>query len=84
MTYRITGHSRRDPCTYQPKEEREEWLQKEPIGIFSKRLLRREDITETDLEKINNTIEQELTEAVELAQREPEPRIEDLTADVFV
>ena len=22
MTYRITGHSRRDPCNYQPEEER--------------------------------------------------------------
>ncbi len=84
MTYRITGHSRRDPCTYQPKEEREEWLQKEPIGFFSNKLLEREDITEADFEKINNTIEQELTEAVELAQKEPEPRIEDLTTHVFV
>ena len=22
LTYRLTGHSRRDPCHYQPKEER--------------------------------------------------------------
>ena len=24
LTYRLTGHSRRDPCHYQPKDEREE------------------------------------------------------------
>ena len=84
MTYRITGHSRRDPCTYQPREEREEWLQKEPISVFRKKLIEREDITEKDLEEINHKIEQQLTEAVELAQREPGPRIEDLTAHVFV
>ena len=26
LTYRRTGHSRRDACHYQPQEEREEWL----------------------------------------------------------
>jgi len=83
MTYRITGHSRRDPCTYQPQKEREEWLQKEPIGVFRKKLLAREDITEKDLEEIGHKIEQELTEAVELAQKEPEPEMEDLTTHVF-
>jgi len=34
MTYRITGHSRRDPCNYQPEEERKEALQREPFGVL--------------------------------------------------
>ena len=84
MTYRITGHSRRDPCTYQPKAEREEWQQKEPIGLFRSKLLKRDDIDQADIEKIDNKIEQELTEAVELARKEPEPMVEDLTTNVFV
>ena len=30
LTYRRTGHSRRDPCHYQPKEEREAWSAQRP------------------------------------------------------
>src|SRR5260370_1218084 len=32
LTYRRTGHSRRDACNYQPQEEREEWLGRDPIA----------------------------------------------------
>ena len=39
VTYRITGHSRRDPCIYQPEEERKQALENEPIGRFAKYLL---------------------------------------------
>ena len=84
MTYRITGHSRRDPCNYQPKAERQESLKNEPIGLFRNRLLKRDDIEKADIEKIDNKIEQELTESVELARKEPEPTVEDLTTNVFV
>ena len=83
LTYRITGHSRRDPCTYQPKEERQEWLEKEPIGVFGKKVLNRNDITEGELEEIRNGVEEELTEAISIAQNEPEPTIDDLTTHVF-
>ena len=30
LTYRRTGHSRRDPCHYQPKDEREAWAAEGP------------------------------------------------------
>jgi pyruvate dehydrogenase E1 component alpha subunit len=38
MTYRITGHSRRDPCNYQPEEERKEALKREPLQRFAEYL----------------------------------------------
>ena len=31
LTYRCTGHSRRDPCHYQPRQEREAWAASDPI-----------------------------------------------------
>ena len=31
LTYRRTGHSRRDPCHYQPKSERQQWFDRDPI-----------------------------------------------------
>ena len=39
ITYRVTGHSRRDPSNYQPKDERETSLKNEPIGRFAHWLL---------------------------------------------
>ena len=41
LTYRRTGHSRRDACHYQPKEEREEWLGRDPIERLGRLLMRR-------------------------------------------
>src|SRR5688572_15566295 len=38
LTYRRTGHSRRDPCHYQPKDEREVWTRQDPIARFADRL----------------------------------------------
>ena len=38
LTYRRTGHSRRDPCHYQPKEEREVWAAQDPIDRFAQSL----------------------------------------------
>jgi TPP-dependent pyruvate/acetoin dehydrogenase alpha subunit len=50
ITYRITGHSRRDPALYQPKEERQKAKEDEPIGRFAKYLLKNKLATEQELE----------------------------------
>src|SRR3982075_297268 len=38
MTYRHSGHSRADPGKYRPEGELEEWLKRDPILIYKKRL----------------------------------------------
>ena len=35
LTYRRTGHSRRDACHYQPQEERDAWFAQDPIERFA-------------------------------------------------
>ncbi|HDY64665.1 MAG TPA: thiamine pyrophosphate-dependent dehydrogenase E1 component subunit alpha [Phycisphaerae bacterium] len=84
LTYRITGHSRRDPCNYQPKEEREEWRRNEPIKRFAEGLLGRDDIDTADIEQINKRVEQQIEASIKKAQQEPEPTVADLTTEVFV
>ena len=56
LTYRLTGHSRRDPCHYQPKEEREAWLSRDPIRRFAARLQERGDVSAADLEAVNTRV----------------------------
>ena len=83
MTYRITGHSRRDPCLYQSKEERQQAALNEPIARFEQVLLQRADVTQLDLDGIRARIERELREAIAKAEQEPKPTPEDVLTDVF-
>ena len=46
LTYRRTGHSRRDPCHYQPKDEREAWAAKDPIERFAQVLKQTADVVD--------------------------------------
>ena len=84
MTYRITGHSRRDPALYQPKEEKTLAKENEPIARFAEYLKTSGNALDADLEKIDQEIEQEIEQAVERAQAAPEPKPEDAMEDLFV
>ena len=83
LTYRRTGHSRRDPCHYQPKDEREAWATKDPIDRFANVLKSRGIIDDAGLESIKSDIVRRFSEAVEIAKREPQPTLQDLTTNVF-
>jgi pyruvate dehydrogenase E1 component alpha subunit len=83
LTYRVTGHSRRDPCTYQPQGERDAWTARDPIPQFGQRLTLRDDIAEADLEQVRSAVARQIADAIEAAQREPEPTLADLTTDVY-
>ncbi len=82
-TYRRTGHSRRDPCGYQPKEEREQWFARDPIELLGRSLLRRTDVTEADLKTIREGLTKQLEAAVAAAKQQPSPTLAELEADVF-
>ena len=83
LTYRRTGHSRRDACHYQAKSEREEWFAKDPIERLAAELLKRPDIKPDDLAAIRTRVEKQIEEAAVQARRAPQPTLADLTTDVF-
>lgn len=84
MTYRITGHSRRDPCDYQPAEERRQALEKEPISRFARYLVSQGVAGEDALGGMAKDVEDEMDRAVESARRAPDPRPQDALDDLFV
>jgi len=84
MTYRITGHSRRDPALYQPEEERKKAVANEPIGRFGRWLLGEKTCTQADLDRIRTEVKAEIQAAVDRAIAAPEPRPEDALEDMFV
>ena len=83
LTYRRTGHSRRDACHYQPKDEREAWFARDPITRFAEVLLARPDVKQADLDAIKAKIDAEIQTAVVNAQQAPQPTLANLTEDVF-
>lgn len=84
ITYRITGHSRRDPALYQPKEERQLAKKNEPINRFRKYLLDNNITEEAVLDQVDTQIEEEIEKVVEQAQKAPEPKPEDALEDMYV
>ncbi len=83
LTYRTTGHSRRDPCNYQPPEERRYWAERDPIRTFGENLLAGGVAGQGELDEIHARITQQITSDIERARQEPEPALADLTKDVF-
>lgn len=83
LTYRRTGHSRRDACHYQAKDEREAWFQRDPIERFATILTGQELADAAELKAIDASVDAELTAAIARAQQAPQPTTADLLTDVF-
>jgi TPP-dependent pyruvate/acetoin dehydrogenase alpha subunit len=83
LTYRRTGHSRRDACHYQPKEERDRWFARDPIDLLGRRLIETGIATEAELNQVRKEAERRFQAAVEQARMQPMPSPEDLTTDVL-
>lgn len=78
MTYRFEGHSMGDPQRYREKDEVTKWEESDPIGIYNRYLVKEKIATQADLDKIDQAVETEVTEAVEFAEASPDPGFETL------
>ncbi len=83
LTYRRAGHSRRDACHYQPKEEREEWFARDPIDFLGRRLVEAGINAPADLDRVRQDARRRFEAAVELARKQPMPSLADLITDVL-
>jgi pyruvate dehydrogenase E1 component alpha subunit len=83
LTYRRTGHSRRDACHYQPTDERSAWHANDPIQRFAQLLLSSSTIAQTELDHVREEIDREIELAVEQAKVAPQPTADDLLKDVY-
>lgn len=76
--YRFTGHNANDPALYRDKKEEEYYKkEKDPISNFKKKILEEKILTEKEIEDIENNIMIIIEEAVQYAEKSPEPQIEE-------
>jgi pyruvate dehydrogenase E1 component alpha subunit len=84
MTYRFRGHSMSDAKGYRTKEEEAEWEKRDPIKIFSKKLIDAKVITAKDIKAIEKEIDDEIeNDIIKFAEESPEPKVEDLNKYVL-
>lgn len=81
VTYRISGHYSADPNDYQPKDERETWLRKDPLLQLKVRLREQSVMTDAELDEIEKSAAAEITAAITQAQADPDPDLEVLGPD---
>ncbi len=82
-TYRHFGHYVGDPEIYRSKDEVAEWRKKDPIKRFSKYLLEKGILKESDVETLSKNVSALIDEAEEFARACPEPSAEKVKEDLF-
>lgn len=68
-TYRMKGHGVYDPADYRPEGEAEECLKEDAVPNYKERLLDEEILSKSDIEEIEDRIQEEIEDAVEYAQK---------------
>lgn len=83
VTYRYRGHSMADPARYRTEEEVKWWMARDPIINLQNRILDANIATKADFEENNRRADKIVEEAVEFAERSPEPNPADLYRDIY-
>ena len=83
-TYRYKGHSMSDPQKYRTKEELEEYKEKDPIEHTLRILQRDFQVTDAEVETIQNRVKAEVEESVQFAEDSPWPSDDELLKDVYI
>ena len=84
ITYRYEGHSMGDPLRYRTKDEVEKWRDDDPIGILERHILHEDIAGKEELEAIDQSVEEQIEEAVRYAEESPLPAPDALFSNIYV
>ena len=82
-TFRFVGHSLADGQKYRGQKEVLEWEQRDPINTFPALLIKKGMATQKQIEEIKARVDEEVAEAVEFAERSPEPDPSEIDTDIL-
>jgi 2-oxoisovalerate dehydrogenase E1 component alpha subunit len=83
-TYRLSPHtSSDDDRRYRTRAELEEWIKRDPIDRFRKRLAEEEALTDAEDAELRAEVKREIAAAVESAEAAPDPAPEDALRHVY-
>jgi pyruvate dehydrogenase E1 component alpha subunit len=67
----MKGHGIYDTGWYRPKEEVEEWMKKDPIDTFMKKLKIMKILDDEIIKRMEEDIEEEIEQAIDEAEKAP-------------
>ena len=82
-TYRHSGHHVNDPGAYMPQETMAYWKAKDPVDIMRNHLVSA-GVKESEIAKIDHSVEEKMEAAVRFAKESPEPSAEEFLAEIPV
>jgi pyruvate dehydrogenase E1 component alpha subunit len=85
-TYRFMGHSMSDAVsgTYRTKAELDEWQKRDPIVLLRMQMQKKGELTDAALQKLDEEVKAEVQDAIDFADKSPEPPPESLYEHVLV
>jgi pyruvate dehydrogenase E1 component alpha subunit len=85
-TYRFMGHSMSDAVsgTYRSKAELEEYMKRDPIAVLRVHMHEQNELTDDELQKLDEEIKAIVQDAWDFADQSPEPPLEALYENVLV
>jgi TPP-dependent pyruvate/acetoin dehydrogenase alpha subunit len=84
-TYRWYGHSAMRPDTraYRAREEELEWRERDPVALAERELGKAGVLSPERVAQIQREIAKEIEDAVEFAERSPDPDLREIFTDVY-
>ncbi|WLQ16055.1 thiamine pyrophosphate-dependent dehydrogenase E1 component subunit alpha [Hahella aquimaris] len=84
MTYRLAAHSSSDdPSGYRSKKEEDVWRAKDPIARMRNWMIKKKWWTEEEEKQLQDSMRQEVLDAMKSAEKRPPPPVESLVTDVY-
>jgi pyruvate dehydrogenase E1 component alpha subunit len=82
-TYRFMGHSMSDPGNYRTRAEIERHQERDPIKLFSASLKEEGVLSDSEFQKIEAEVKEQVEKAVRFAEESPLPDPKELYTDVY-
>lgn len=83
LTYKMKGHGVYDKAEYRPRGEVEEWLTRDPVKAFERRLLDLGVLKENEIQEIDSSVKKEIEDAVKFATVSPVLPFEEIMNYVY-
>jgi TPP-dependent pyruvate/acetoin dehydrogenase alpha subunit len=83
-TYRLCGHSRRDPNNYMSDEEKEYWEKKDPLPSFEDILKADGILSEEEIAELKKEVKDSVQKAIDFGRESHEPEPGDVTRGLYV
>src|SRR5882762_3560660 len=82
-TYRFMGHSMSDPGNYRTRAEIERHQERDPLKLFTASLKEEGVLTDSDFQRIEAEVKEQVEKAVRFAEASPQPAPEELFTNVY-